>query len=79
MSNIADKSPNGLLKFFTYELHLLDQIINNMVLTLFKHCVHSETARLAGAVKCTDCISTESQHTTSVLDMTLNNLMMRLQ
>ena len=38
------------------------------------------SAQSVGAIEYTDCISVEEQDSTaSVLDMTLNNLMMRLQ
>ena len=46
-------------------------------------CLHFflHSAQLAGAVQCADCISAEEWEPcpTSVLDMTLNNMMVRLQ
>ena len=53
---------------------------------LWDSCSHyiekldKEIAQSAGAVEYTDCISSEGKKSiTSVLDMTLNNLMVRFQ
>ena len=50
-------------------LHLGDHIRNNQNII----------AQSAGAVEYTDCFSAEGYPPTSVLDMTLNNLMVKFQ
>ena len=70
------------MKFFSFICSIELSVWYIIIVLNIHYCIHSVLlAQSAGALEYTDCFSAErlDPHPMSVLDMTLNNLIVRLQ